>query len=290
MENLEVEILKAGLHTILQDTGRNGYQKMGVPLGGALDKKAATDANALVGNSKETPVIEITLLGPQIRFTQVCFIALTGANINPRLNNEPINSYEVIEVRANSILSFGKVEAGCRAYIAIAGQWEVKKWLGSVSAASFNTDQLTPESILKKGSKISINQHIEKPKITDKIFPPAFSNTMRVRVMPGPEFEWFSNMAIAKFFSSGHTLSQESNRMGCQLKTQLPLMENGQELISSGIVPGTIQVTRNGNPIILLADGQTTGGYPRIANIIEDDLDKIAQLKPGDEVWFSLVE
>lgn len=290
MDKLELHIIKAGLHSTLQDSGRKGYQKMGVPTGGALDRKAAEDANFIVDNEKDCPLIEITLLGPRIQFSQACFIAITGANLNPKLNNEQINTYQLIKVPSNAILSFGKPDGGCRAYLAIAGQWEVQKWLGSVSAASFNAEALTPESILKKDSKIIINQQQKKPVAKGLMHPPAFSNTMRVRVLPGPEFEWFSKKAIAQFFSNGHQLSQESNRMGYQLKTQLPAMENEEELISSGIVPGTIQVTRQGKPIILLADAQTTGGYPRIANIIEEDLDKIAQLKPGDEVWFSIVE
>ncbi len=290
MDELQVHVLKPGMYSTLQDQGRNGFQNKGVPQGGALDRKAANDANKIVGNNDGCPVIEVTILGPELDFTKSCFLAITGANLNPTLNQKAIKNYELIEVPENAHLSFGKVESGCRAYIAIAGAWQVEKWLGSASAASFNPTELTPESLLSKGSIIKIAQNRSKPQPINNLYPPAFSNVMRVRLIAGPEFDWFSRETIGKFFSRGHRLSQQSNRMGCQLLSKFPSIEIDQELISSGIIPGTIQVTRQGNPIILLADGQTTGGYPRIGNIIDEDLDIIAQLKPGDEIWFSLIE
>jgi antagonist of KipI len=290
MNKLELHIIKQGLHTTLQDAGRSGYQKMGVPIGGALDRKAAFDANQIVGNDKNCPVIEVTVMGPEIAFTQDCLMAITGANLNPLLNNKPIATYELLDVPSNSKLSFGRADGGCRAYIAIAGNWEIKNWLGSVSAASFNAVELTPDSLLRKGSKITIDERKTRPVSNITVYPPAFSNTMRVRVKTGPEFEWFTKKTIAKFFSIGHQLSQDSNRMGIQLENQILKLDQKKELISSGIIPGTIQVTHKGMPIILLADAQTTGGYPRIAKIIEEDLDKMAQLKPGDQIWFSLAD
>lgn len=286
MPELQIEFIKPGLQTLVQDLGRSGFQKQGVPSGGALDRQAAKTANEIVGNSEDTPLIEITILGPEIYFSQNCRIAITGANISPKLNKEAIDNYSLINVRARSILSFGKISSGCRAYLAIAGQWHVKNWLGSASAATISPELLTPDSIITKSSKISISTNDQEIKSPAKVKRIIYSNIIRLKVVPGPEFEWFSKVAIARFFSSGHIISQAANRMGYQLKTSG--MEHQEEMISSGIIPGTIQITPDGRAMILLADAQTTGGYPRIANIIGNGINAIAQSKPGDEVWFSL--
>ncbi|MBK6266409.1 biotin-dependent carboxyltransferase family protein [Marivirga sp. S37H4] len=286
MPELQLKFMKAGMQTLVQDLGRSGHQQQGVPISGVLDRQSAKAANEIVGNSVDTPVIEITVIGPEIHFDQSCKIAITGANISPRLNNEPIANHRLQNVRAGSILSFGKMISGCRAYLAVAGKWNVNKWLGSASASTISPELLTPDSVITKGSTISITTNDQSIHSTTSIHQTVFTNIVRLRVIPGPEFEWFTKVAIARFFSTGHIISQAANRMGYQIKTSG--MEHQKEMISSGIIPGTIQITPDGRAIVLLADAQTTGGYPRIANIIDDDLDKMAQMKPGGEVWFSL--
>jgi len=280
---------RAGLHTTIQDMGRVGYQHFGVPIGGVMDKSSAKIANWLVGNEEQNPVLEITLLGPRIVFKGKCQIALTGANLSPSINGEPIRMYKTIKVKNGAVLDFGKVVSGCRSYLAIGGVMNVSKWLSSYSAASINGEEVTPQCIVSKDSELVIatNKFVPKKKYPQKQ-QPVYNDNIRVRVLPGPEFEAFSRTSIASFFSQAYLISNQSNRMGYRLEGGNLQINDSHEIISSGIVPGTIQITNSGQPIILMMDAQTVGGYSRIANIIGEDLDKVAQLKPGDKIWFSL--
>jgi len=150
-----LSFLKAGMLTTVQDRGRWGYQAYGVPIGGAMDRRAAQMANELVRNSIDTPVLEITLLGPSIQVDQTVQIAITGANLSPTINRQPISCYETITLQEKDILSFGRIIRGCRAYLAIRGNWQLPKWLGSYSAVHPNKEVL-PESIIKKGDILKV--------------------------------------------------------------------------------------------------------------------------------------
>ena len=282
---------KAGLQTLVQDKGRLGYQAFGVPISGALDQSSAQIANYLVDNPPNAPVLELTLIGPSIEVEGDCQIAVVGADLSLKINRLEAPLYETITVKNGDFISFGKINKGCRAYIAIRGTWSIKKWLGSYSAATSMGLKLTPDSIIQKNSRIFIKN--QKP-IKKRVYPlekrPDFPTSIRVRVLPGPEFEAFSPYTIGYFFSRGYQLTSNSNRMGYRLNADLIDFHPHREVISSAIVPGTIQISNAGQPIILMADAQTVGGYFRLANVLSDDLDKLAQLKPGDEVWFSLVK
>lgn len=282
---------RPGLQTLIQDHGRVGFQAFGVPVSGVMDSTSAHLANWLVGNSPDTPLLEIALSGPSVQLDGRCQMAITGADLSPTIDGLPVAMYQTIDVREGSMLSFGRLRSGCRAYVAIGGEWEVQGWLGSKSAALFLSSELTTDSIISKNSLITIRPgpSIQKRMIA-KDLRPVFSGNVRARVLPGPEFEAFSNYAIAYFFSSTFRLSSHSNRMGYRLHPALTDFEPDREIISSGIVPGTIQIANSGQPILLMADAQTTGGYYRIANAITADLDQLAQLKPGDELEFSLVK
>ncbi|MCB0376379.1 MAG: hypothetical protein KDD04_10710, partial [Sinomicrobium sp.] len=150
---------------------------------------------------------------------------------------------------------------------------------------------LTPDSVIKKGSRFTVHT---KPNIPKKVHPaadiPLLANSIEVTVLPGPEFGAFTGDMLDSFFGSGHYITTESNRMGYRIDSTIPGFESCQEIISSGIIPGTIQITGSGQPVILMVDAQTTGGYPRLGNIITADLDRVAQLKPGDEIWFLLLQ
>jgi antagonist of KipI len=276
--------------TLIQDAGRHGTQKYGVPVGGALDKMAHQTANWLVGNPLNTPVLEITMMGPKIEIEGDCQIAITGANISPMINNLSVPRNETLDVNNQSIISFGKLVQGCRAYLAIGGQWKINKWLGSGSAAIFSGKELVPGGMLQKNQQIGIETHpfISKKTVAD------FENNYPlgeaiIRVLPGPEFHHFPREMIGQFFSTPFKISSDSNRMGYRLEQKLHLYQPKGEMISSGTIPGTIQITSSGQPIILLADAQTIGGYPRIANVISADMDNLAQLKPADQIRFQLV-
>jgi antagonist of KipI len=286
---LTLTFLKPGLQTTLQDKGRIGYQYLGVPVGGALDSTASKMANQLVGNEEAVPVLEITMTGPEILFDSEALIAITGAPFELYCDDKLIENNTAVYLKSGSILKFGKLKSGCRAYLAVAGEWKAKKWKGSVSPL-LQAPEATPNSFIQKGTKLKIDSaYLNKTGSWDKNkCTPILANKIRLRVTSGPEFENISREAIAKFFGQGHKISQDANRMGYRLTTELTSKQDDLEMISSGIIPGTIQITGSGQPIILLKDAQTTGGYPRIANIINEDLDQLAQLKPGDEIWFSL--
>ena len=284
-----LNFLKPGLLTLIQDTGRSGFQAFGVSEGGVMDRESAKIANKLVGNQFDSPVLEISLIGPEILFQGSCQISVTGADLSAKLNGNPIPMYQTLNIPDGAILSFGRPINGCRAYLAARGEWQVRRWLNSASFAPLGGEELTPESRIKKNSVIRIS---DLPKISLQKYPvteiPVFPESLVVRVLPGPEFEKFSTYQIASFFSSSFQLSNDSNRMGFRLQGRRIEIDKRKEIISSGIVPGTIQITHSGQPIILMADAQTTGGYYRIANVIREDLDKLAQLKPGGEIRFQL--
>ena len=277
---------KAGMLTTVQDAGRRGHQAFGVPIGGVMDKAAAQTANELVGNDTNNPVLEITLLGPTIHFDQTMQIAITGANLSPTINREPIAQYQTITVKANDILSFGRIVNGCRAYIAIRGIWQIPKWLDSYSAVHPNKEVL-PDSIIQKGSILPILTSPFQQEI--KLSPPSPPTSLvpiPIKVLPGPEFEQFTTFQIAHFFSQTYTIGNDSNRMGYRLQG-IPLpIETQTSMISSGIIPSTIQINNAGLPIVLMRDAQTVGGYPRIANVVAADMDRLAQLKPQEQIRF----
>lgn len=286
----QLHVVKPGLHTLIQDTGRPGYQAFGVPLGGALDRTAARQANWLLDNPENTPVLEITLLGPQIRITGAPQIAITGADMSPTINGQAVPMYQTIQVPDDAILSFGALRNGCRAYLGVRGQWNVPTWLHSASAVLPQHPHCTPQSFLYKGQVLTIQTKAPIPIRTCPT--PCFSkpNTpVSVRTIPGPEFDFFSPLTIASFYGRTQQVSPDSNRMGYRLTAALDGKIPDSQLISSGIVPGTIQIPASGKPIVLLADAQTTGGYHRIAHVIQADLDLFGQLKPGDTIRFSLV-
>ncbi len=290
-EPIFLHFIKPGLHTTVQDEGRPGFQAFGAPVSGALDRESARAVNELVGNAPGVPVLEITLLGPEIRFEGAAQIALTGADLGALLDGAPAPRYTTLAVREGQTLAFGKPVQGCRAYLAVGGEWMVRSWLHSASAAPFAGATLTPDSLPRKGSRLAIQPN---PWIEPQSWPreqlPDWSETPRIQVVPGPEFERFPPLAIAHFFGRLHRIAPQSNRMGYRFQDPLPGITNPSltEIISSGIVPGTIQVTPSGHPILLLADAQTTGGYARIAVALSRELGRLAQLRPGDGVWFQL--
>lgn len=288
---LNLHIIRSGLYTRIQDLGRPNYQSSGVPLGGALDRLAAIQANYLVENPLDNPVLEITLSGPKLHFSSACQLALTGADLSAQLNSIKLDRYQTIEVEPGDQLSFGKAQVGCRAYLAIRGRWQVKKWLGSASWATQHGEQLTPDSKLDAGNslKIKIPENIVPRQLSAKHYR-YLEDDGPLDVLPGPEFDQFDRKTIARFFAQSYHLGPASNRMGCRLEPSLEGHYWPKENISSGIVPGTVQITNEGQAIVLLADAQTVGGYPRIVNLTEESLQRIAQLRPGAELRFCLVE
>lgn len=289
-ESIRLHFIKTGLQTTIQDQGRIGYQGMGIPVNGAMDKASAKAANQLVGNEEHGPVLEITLLGPDIRIEGEGQIAITGANLSPKVNGEPVSMYETLDVDDGDMVSFGRPVTGCRSYLAVRGDWQIEPWLGSYSASATKASELTPQSVIQKEQVLEVSYEEWFPPLTIAQEDQPDLNALNIiSVLPGPEFSLISNLTIGDFFSQDFKVSNDSNRMGYKLEGKLAHFESAREVISSGIIPGTIQVTNAGQPIVLMADAQSSGGYTRLANVITEDLDKLAQMKPGDVVRFRLV-
>lgn len=286
---LKVHFYKAGMLSTIQDQGRYGYQAMGIPVGGAMDQKAMQTANWLVDNAINNPVIEMTLLGAKMEFSTSTQIALTGANLSPLINGHKVAMYETLSLHKGDILSFGRYQNGCRCYLAIRGHWQIQSWLGSYSAIT-NNFNLSPDSVIQKDKILSITPLVSIPK---RIIPlekrPVYDTSLEISVLPAPEFSKFSNLTVGYFFSKTYKITSDSNRMGYRLNNPLVNFHPKHEIISSGIVPGTIQITSSGQAIILMRDAQTTGGYYRLVNVVSTDLDVLGQAKPGDKIRFILV-
>jgi antagonist of KipI len=303
---MSVVVLKPGMHTLLQDTGRYGFQHLGVPVSGAMDLFSHRVANVLAGNSGDEATLEITLQGPRLEFSDDTLIALCGADLSPAIGGEAVPEGKPVRVRAGAVLEFGACRAGCRAYLAVNGGFAVPPVMGSRSTyetagfgglegrALARGDRLEtggqaaglyPSLDVKHGKrpfahpKWAVNQHIEKLGRSPQV----------VRVIPGRHWEAFAPASRNAFTEGTFRLAPESNRMGFRLEGPEIRLERPLELLSEAVSFGTIQVPPGGRPIVLMADRQTTGGYPRIAEVAAVDLHLLAQLKPGDGLRFELV-
>ena len=284
--NLQLQVIKPGLHSTIQDLGRWDHLAFGVPGSGAMSQPDAAKANWLVGNPNSAPVLEITMVGPTLQLEGDGQIAFAGAKTDGTINGQPLAYLQTIDIEGSCTLKLGRTQDQSRAYMAIRGDWKLTPWLGSVSAAPVNAELLTPQSHLKEGmlwavESMGVTEHREISEETVQ--------DHKIRVMPGPEYQKMPIQTIRDFLTKEFLISNQSNRMGYRLVGKLARVQPQEEIISSGIVPGTIQVTNNSELIILMADAQTSGGYSRIANIITADICKVAQMKPGDPMHFSLV-
>ena len=284
-------IKKAGLLTTLQDTGRKGYQQYGIPVAGAMDQYSLKLANILVGNSPSEAALEITLLGPTISFTDKALIALTGGEFPIKLNGKEVSSYETIYVEAGSELTIGAAIKGCRGYLAVKGGFDVPVIMGSKCTYLRGGFGGFMGRQLKEGDEISFpptelqscHRRIPAAMI------PSYEGNYTARVIMGPEADRFTESGIYTFLNNEYTLTNQCDRMGYRVKGPIIEHTNGADIISGGVNLGAIQVPGHGNPIIMMADRQTTGGYTKIANVISVDIPRLAQLKPGDKIRFKSI-
>jgi len=276
-----IKIIKPGLYSTIQDKGRVGMQSYGIPYSGTMDSFSSDLANKILNNSVNSAVLEITMVGPVLEFVYETVICITGANLSPLLNNKIIKMNNPIFIKANDILSFGVLKSGLRSYIAVLGGFKSEKVFGSRSmfknltkvvklakndVLNFNKD------IIFKSSKINLNK---TSNIDNKIV-----------VFKGPEYDILNSSQKDFISSKKFRISNNYNRMAIQLTD---LLSNTLEpIITSMVMPGTVQLTPAGNLIILMKDCQTTGGYPRILQVEEKSINSLAQLKKDSELWFSL--
>ncbi len=282
-----MKILSPGPLSTLQDLGRFGYMKSGFSQNGAMDAHALQIANILVGNSRSEGAIEMTFMGISAEFDTDAVIAVTGADMQPKINGENIKTYTACQVKKGDVLSFGMASEGMRAYLAVAGGFDVEKKMGSISTnmkckmgGYFGRRLMTGDEIfLRRGTRL-----IDKDSRTCAA--DCYSECITVRVMLGPQDDCFTKEGKKMFLSATYTVSDKSDRMGIRLEGEAVESAGGVDIISDGIVFGSVQIPASGKPIIMMSDRQTTGGYAKIATVISVDLPLLAQARPGSQIKF----
>lgn len=289
---MSITVLNPGLLTTVQDLGRVGYQRFGVPVSGVVDPWAAAVANILVGNPDGEAVLECTMLGPQLQFGQDACIAITGGDLSPALDNRPIPAYQAIRVRAGQILRFTAPRKGCRAFIAFAGGLDIPLAMGSRATYMKAKIGGVQGRKLEKGDAIPFRAYVPELSNMDLrfVYPEFVPQTeYNLRVVLGPQDDAFTQEGLDAFLGETYTVTPEFDRMGCRLDGPLITHKVSGDIISDGIAFGAVQVPSAGKPILMLSDRQTTGGYAKIANVISVDFRALAQLKAGDKVRFAQV-
>ena len=286
---------KRGMLTTVQDLGRIGYQRYGMPVCGAMDHFAMELANILVGNPRGEAVVEATVMGPTIVFEEAEIFAITGGDFGPALNGQPIENDRAYLAEAGDILALPVAKRGARAYIAFAGGLDIDEVMGSRSTFLKGGVGGLEGRAIRDGDRIGLRSpcdwlpDLDERSVPDKLLP-ALADHVTVRFTCGPQDDLFSAAGKHTFPKSEYTLSDKSDRMGFRMDGPAVERAAGSDgnIISDGICFGAIQIT-NGQPIVMMADRQTTGGYPKLGCVIWADLPLLAQLKAGDKVRFKLV-
>jgi len=288
-------VLDPGALTTVQDAGRIGWGRYGIPPSGPMDAAALVAANRLVGNPAGTAALEITLTGPALRAWRDCLIAVCGADFELWAGHLAVPTWHAVYLRAGYTLRFGKRLNGARAYLAVDGGIDVPPYLGSRSTYLKGGFGGLEGRALRAGDRLSLGVGVRSAAIerAGAHWPaPTRSTTSdvpTVHVVLGPQEDYFSEETIKQFLGSRYTVTAAADRMGIRL--QGPHLDHIGEtgIVSDGIITGSIQVPPDGQPIVMMVDHQTTGGYPKIATVIQTDLPLLAQRLPGDEVRFAHV-
>ena len=283
-----IEVLDGGMFTTVQDLGRYGYQRYGVPVSGAMDTFALRAANLLVGNREGDAGLEMTLAGPNLRFLDETVVAITGADLMPALDGEPVPTWQPVAVQKGAELQFHGIRDGVRAYLAIAGGVDIPPMLGSRSTYTRANIGGLEGRPLAHGDRLAASNRMDS--VEGRRFPraavPHYGHAHWIRVTPGQQEDAFTEQGIETFLSSSYTVTPRSDRIGYRLEGSPIEHKAGADIVSDGISFGAVQVTGDGMPIVLLADRGTTGGYTKIAIVISADIMRLAQAAPGDVVTF----
>lgn len=324
---MSMEIISAGMMTTVQDMGRQGYAGRGFQENGACDKCALQIANLLVGNVGESgqmgrtdsfrnpgqAALELTMKGAAIRFSTQEIIALAGADMAPGINGTPVPMYCPVRTEPGDVLTMGMARQGLRSYLAVAGGFDVPLMMGSRSTSlkcglgGYQGRALQKGDVLRSGAssrEIRLFYHKiagkearlaeEAAAMAEQYYGEAGdgkrdSHPLKLRVVAGPQEEAFTVAGMETFMGGSYRLTADSDRMACKLDGPAIETCRGCDIISDGIVEGSIQVASDGRPIVMMADHQTTGGYAKIGTVISADIPRLAQLRPGEAVVFRLV-
>lgn len=282
-------VLKPGFFTTVQDLGRHGYLRYGVPISGAMDAFSMVAANLLVKNNPNDACLEITLIGPELQALADTQIAITGGSLSPKINGDAVSMWQTLTVHRGDVVSFGKMENGCRSYLSVRGGINTPAILGSKSTyvrgkfGGIEGRQLKIGDVIE-GFNVSPIETVYK---MPENLVPSFPNDFTVHVILGPQADMFTERGVETFLSNPYRVTIESDRMGYRLEGPTIEHKGKADIVSDALFPGAIQVPKNGKPIVIMKDAQTTGGYPKIAVVTTPDLDKLGQAKPNDKVRFS---
>lgn len=301
---MSVKVLHPGMLVTVQDLGRYGGQKYGVIVSGSMDPVSVRIANLLVGNKENEGTLEITLFGTSLEFEQDHLIAITGGHLQPMIDGEPAPMWRPLLMKKGTVLQFKSGSTGSRAYIAFAGGLVVPEIMGSKSTylraniGGYEGRALQKRDVLTCGKMNAISESfIEQLNSMKGHFPWSvdytlffnFLKTQTIRILKGSEYERFDEASKHALVNELYTLTTKADRMGFQLEGATLKLSETFELLSEGVTYGTIQVPSNGQPIILMADRQTTGGYPKIGQVITADLPRLAQSLPMNQLKFEIV-
>jgi antagonist of KipI len=291
---MSLALLNAGFQTTIQDLGRYGYLRAGIPPSGPMDRDAFVIANRLVGNDDNAAELECAFLGPRLECRTDAWVAVTGAEVDLRINGKLEVLWTALRIRPGDVIQIGPARNGCWAYLAISGGIDVHPVLGSRSTYVRGSLGGTEGRALKNGDVLPVGtvlrrqDGLEGRQILSQ-YKPSFPAEVEVRVILGPQQDCFTSDGIETFLSSAYEVTHKIDRMGYRLKGAHIAHRTGPDIISDGIPAGAIQVPGDGQPMILLVDRQSTGGYSKIATVISVDIGVVAQTGPGRRIRFRSV-
>lgn len=291
---MSIKFIFAGPRTTIQDKGRMGYQTTGFAPSGFMDRVAARRANTIVNNSENDAIIEFCLVGPTMLFTTPANICVSGGDFQIKIGQELFAADTAVHVEAGQTASIMTGNVGTYGCIAVGGGLAIPEIMGSYSTnlrckiGGFKGRQLMNGDELELRNPKYAAQNLSGRRLPERKLA-AMDEVLTVRVIPGPQEEAFTEAGIQTFYNSEYTVSNLSDRMGFRLEGDVVETKNGSDIISDGIVLGSVQIAGNGNPIVMMADRQTTGGYAKIATVIHVDIPQFAQLRPSQKVRFQAI-
>lgn len=278
-----LKVLQPGFFSTIQDLGRFGFRDIGVPVSGVMDSYSAQFANAVLGNTKDAALIEMSMVGGKFQFLEPTVIAVSGAFMNPKLNDELVSQNKLIHIQPDDVLHFAGVKKGFRTYLAVKGGFKTEKILGSRSQCK----PITANSVITKGELIPFRPFSNFQNSNSKVkYDDSILKSNILDVFKGPEFNRLSDVQKKLLKSGEFKVTKLNNRMAYQLEP--PIENKLVSILSSPVLPGTVQLTPNGNLIVLMRDCQTTGGYPRILQLTERAINILSQKTSGNTLKFRL--
>lgn len=287
---MAIYVKEPGFATSVQDLGRYGYSHLGISPAGAADKLSYRIANLLVGNEQNVPALEMTLAGATLEFDAPTMVAIGGAECAAELDGAPVPMSRPFEINSGSVLRCGRMTRGTRAYLAIQGGFHIPLVLGSAATDLAGRFGGFEGRFLRKGDQLEIakSDGLRKRVFRHVAFNPR-TGEVNLRLTRGAQMDWFGQEALANFFSGSFCVTNQWGRTGLRLQGAQIITKEAIQLLTEGVPLGAIQVPPDGQPIVLFVDQQTTGGYPKIANVISADMHLVGQLQARDVVRFTEV-